>query len=108
KQWVLTDRCNPIEKDNFFEKFIDSLCTNVVKLTSHHFIAKKQSEFLKDFLKNPSKFAIIIIGDFAENYSFVVQDEAQGFHWENSQCTVHQFVVYFKDLKSNKTKHDSY
>ena len=27
---------------------------------------------------------------------------------ENSQCTVHPFVVYFKDLQRNETEHDSY
>ena len=33
--------------------------------------------------------------DFAENYSFFVQDAIQGFHWNNSQATLHSFVVYF-------------
>ena len=30
---------------------------------------------------------IIVQGDFAENYSYVVQDEIQSFHWENKQAT---------------------
>ena len=33
-------------------------------------------------------------GDFAENYSYVVQDETQSFHWENKQATLHPFVAY--------------
>ena len=33
-------------------------------------------------------------GDFAENYSYVVQDEIQSFHWENKQATLHPFVAY--------------
>lgn len=36
-----------------------------------------------------------MIGDFAENYSFVLQDAAQGFHWNNSQATIHPFVAYY-------------
>lgn len=36
--------------------------------------------------------------DFAENYSFVAQDAVQGFHWKNSQATIHPFVAYFKQL----------
>ena len=58
---------------------------------------------------------VIILGDFAENYSFVVQDEVQGFHWNNLQCTPHPVVVYFKDgvlesisycIISDDNKHD--
>ena len=37
---------------------------------------------------------IIVQGDFAENYSYVVQDEIQRFHWENKQATLHPFVAY--------------
>ncbi|KAK6168797.1 hypothetical protein SNE40_011199 [Patella caerulea] len=37
---------------------------------------------------------IILQGDFAENYSYVVQDEIQSFHWENNQATMHPFVAY--------------
>ena len=33
--------------------------------------------------------------DFSENYSFVLQDAAQGFHWNNSQETIHPFVAYY-------------
>ena len=47
-----------------------------------------------------------LVGDFAENYSFIVQDAAQGFHWENSQCTVHPFVFYWR--KDDKLYHQSY
>ena len=39
--------------------------------------------------------AIIILG-FAENYRFVIEDAIQGFHWNNSQATLYQFVVYYK------------
>jgi hypothetical protein len=37
---------------------------------------------------------LIIIGDFSENYAFIVQDSSQGFHYVNDQVTVHPFVVY--------------
>ena len=38
-----------------------------------------------------------VMADFSENYSFVLQDEAQGFHWNNSQATIHPFVVYYTE-----------
>ena len=38
-----------------------------------------------------------VTADFSENYSFVLQDAAQGFHWNNSQATLHPFVAYYLD-----------
>ena len=48
--------------------------------------------------------------------SFIVQDEMQGFHWNNLQCTLHPVVVYYKDgdalqsvsycIISDDNKHD--
>ena len=42
--------------------------------------------------------------NFLENYSFVVQDSIKGFYLENSQATLHPFVVYYKlnDILKNK------
>ena len=45
---------------------------------------------------------MIALGDFAENYSFFVQDEIQGYrwneiqgyHWNKSQCSLHPVIVY--------------
>ena len=48
----------------------------------------------------------VVIGDFSENYSFVLQDAAQGFHWNNSQATIHPFVAYYR--QSGKLEYVSY
>ena len=48
-----------------------------------------------------------MIADFSENYSFILQDEAQGFHWNNSQATIHPFVVYYAELPG-KLQHLSF
>ena len=44
--------------------------------------------------------------DFSENYSFVLQDAAQGFHWNNAQATIHPFVAYY--VESGAVHHLSY
>ena len=49
----------------------------------------------------------VIVLDFAENYSFLIQDAAQGFHWKNSKATIHPFVIYYVD-GSGKLAHKSY
>ena len=77
------------------------------KLTKHHYIAKKQAEFFKQFKENLQFGECVIVLDFAENYSFLIRDAAQGFHWSNSQSTLHSFVIYYVD-GSAKLAHKSY
>ena len=104
KQWVSTDRttlhdcCMPVSD------FIETLADKCDKLTTHHFVSKHQSAYLSSLKESISTDEAIIILDFAENYSFIVQDAAQGFHWDNSQATLHPFVAYYKSPESN-TQH---
>ena len=77
KQWVSTDRSNLEEHEDDFDTFFDKLTSMFFELTEHHFIAKKQSEFLR-VKKASLKFdEAVLILDFAEDYSFVVQDCAK-------------------------------
>ena len=39
----------------------------------------------------------LVLGDSAENYQFLIQDEIQSYHWSKEYCTLHPIVVYFKD-----------
>ena len=75
------------------------------KLTAHSYIAKCQSKYLKNLKENLNDSEYIVLGDFAENYKFIVQDEIQGYHWNKDQCTLHSIVIYFKsgesELKAN-------
>ena len=45
--------------------------------------------------------------DFAENYSFLLRNATQGFHWNNSQVRIHPFVIYYVG-GSGKLAHKSY
>ena len=38
---------------------------------------------------------VIILGDFPENFSFIVEDEIQGYHWIQ-QCSLHPIVLYYR------------
>ena len=71
KQWVSTDRSNLEEHVGDLDYFLDKLTSMFFELTKHHFIAKKQSEFLR-VKKASLKFdEAVLILNFAENYSFV-------------------------------------
>lgn len=39
----------------------------------------------------------LVMADFSENYTFIIQDAVQGYHWNNDQATVHPFVIYYRD-----------
>ncbi len=101
KQWVHTDREALITKQLPIEEFVSELSTAIWNLSCHHFIAKHQSNHLKSLKENLSPSEIVVLMDFAENYSFIVQDASQGFHWENSQATVHPFAIYYKGNGDN-------
>ena len=83
------------------EEFISKTIDDVYELCPHHFISK--ANHLRIAKENLLQNKVIILLDFAENYSLIVQDALQGFHWEISQATLHPFVIYFKSLDGHLT-----
>ena len=73
--------------------FIQLLCEKINSVTTHSFIAKLQAKYLARLKDDLNDDEVIVLGYFAENYSFVVQDEIQGFHWNVSQCSFHPVVL---------------
>ena len=43
----------------------------------------------------------MVLGDFAEDYQYLIQDEMQSFHWSKEDCTSHPLVMYFEDADGN-------
>lgn len=95
-QWVSTDRAELITRvmplDDFFEDLVDKL----LSLKKHHFILKAQSKYLSELKENLSTNVCVALCDFAENFTFIIQDEIQSFHWSNPQATLHPYVFYYK------------
>lgn len=83
KQWVSTDRSNLEDKEEFTDDFINLLADMLQKLTEHHFTAKSQNQYLRELKASLKPYECIL--DFAENFSFIVQDAAQSYHWNNAQ-----------------------
>ena len=67
----------------------------------------EQAAYLTSLKSTIKQGEIIVLGDFSENYLFLVQDATQGFHWDNSQWTLYPFLAYFKD-ESYTLQHQSY
>ena len=63
----------------------------------HSYISKSQLRYLKKLKSEIDSSTVLFLGNFAENYRFVIQDEAQGFYWNHSQCTLHPVVTYYQE-----------
>ena len=72
----------------------------------HSFTSKCQSKYLKKLKSEIDSSTVLFVGDFAENYQSVMQDLVHGFHWNNSQCTLHPVVTYYQE--NDELKNISY
>ena len=92
KQWTSTDcssrETNILQVDEFVPCFCD-------KLQRHDFVARMQSKFIQETKNALAEGEFLVVGDFAENYAFVVQDASQSFQWNNAQAMLHPFVMYY-------------
>ena len=77
-EWISTDKTTLEESIKPISEYLDILIQEIEKLTTHHFTAKSQSNYLENLKETLKPNEAINILDFAENYSFVVQDAVQG------------------------------
>lgn len=96
KHWISQLRTTLESTTKSSSKFIDELCAVLKILLPHSFIAKEQSALLNALKESLGENEFIIVCDFAENYAFVIQYAAPGFHWNNNQATVYPVIIYFK------------
>lgn len=96
-QWISVDRTELVSLQLSFGELADKLITQMQVLIPHAYIAKAQSKYFKSRKENlANETEAIVVLDFAENFSFVMQDEVQGYHWNKSMCTLHPAIVYYK------------
>ena len=100
------DCCNLETVQKSTEEFIDLFCEKLQVLLRHDFISKQQNSYINYTKENMLPSEVVVVCDFSENYSFILQDEAQSFHWNKPQATIHPFVIYFKK-EDNKVEHCS-
>ena len=96
QQWIGTDRTTLSTDTTSLYSLIDMVVTSIDALTSHSYIAKAQSKYLKTRKENLDDTTVILLCDFAENFTFVIQDEIQSYHWTQNQATLHPIVMYYK------------
>ena len=97
-QWQKDNKiCTIIQLNNTIEEFVDEVCKEAKFLWEHHYIKNNQATYLEHGKSALPEDNALILLDFAENYSFIIQDAIQGYNWNSSQATLHPFVIYKKN-----------
>ena len=76
------------------EKYKNVLIDAIDKLTKHSYLAKCQDQYLNDKKQSLHSKEVLVLGDFTENYQYLIQDSTGVLCKE--YCTLHPVVVYFK------------
>lgn len=92
--WVTTDRTQQVHYTVTFEEYLETLIKHLELLIPHSFITKSQANYLKEYKVNLKSNQAVVLLDFSENYSYVLQNEAQGYHWTRNSCSLHPAVIY--------------
>ena len=96
-QWQNTKRASLVTVTLTCEENKDTSISAINAITKDSFLAKCQANFLKAKKKSLKANEVSVLGDLAENYQFLVQDEIQSYHSSKEYCTLHPLVVYFID-----------
>ena len=100
-QWQTTKRASLVTVTLTCEENKDTSISAINAIIKHSFLAKCQANFLKAKKKSLKANEVSVLGDLAENYQFLVQDEIQSYHSSKEYCTLHPLFVYFIDGDGN-------
>ena len=92
KQWQSTVMTELTTVSESRQDFVQSLLSKLQVLKTHQFINNMQTKFYYEVRENLPDGKVLVVGDFSENYSCVIQNAAQGVHWSNTSCTLHPWM----------------
>lgn len=101
KKWAQTDGTKLETVQASRDDFIESLVTAIGNLTTHHYVARNQSAHFVKCKADLDNETCVLVSDFSENFSFVIQDSIQGYYWANDQATILPFLGYMKMMDGN-------
>ena len=96
KKWVSQPRTSLEIIQQSTKEFVTDFVQSAGPFMRHVFISKEQDRFYRERIDNLQNDECVVVCDFAENYAFVIQNAAPGFHWNNNQATVFPVVIYYK------------
>ena len=103
KQWSTTDWAELVTRTEPVRDYVDLLVSHLNKSTELSYTRTAQSNYLKSLKETLPENEFVVLGDFVENYTFLMQDEIQGMHSNNQQCSLHPIVIYCRKLSQTKS-----
>ena len=100
-QWQTTDRAALATLTMTFEEYKEHLSDSINNLTQHSYLAKAQARYVKSKKESLGANEVMVLGNFAENYQYLIQDEIQSFRWSKEYCTLYPLVIYYKGADGN-------
>jgi hypothetical protein len=83
------------------DEFIETLVPKMPELTCHHYIAKQQARCLKESKENlQSDQQCIILADFSENHSFILQDAVKGFSFSKQSSSSSSLSLFISKINT--------
>ena len=87
-------------------EFLELLKTKLKLFITHNYVAQWQGQQFKNCLLWFPDDVIVLVVDFAKNYSFKEQNKIQSMHWNSTQVTIFVLITYYcKAGKVVKTIH---
>ena len=91
---LLSSKEQEIENGNIRE-LCDLLLEKAGTLTGHLFTTTMQSKYYQEVKSQPNQ-SLVLVSDFAENYTTFYQREISAVHFSRNQITVHPIVSFYK------------
>ena len=93
---VVTKRIKEVYKETCAATLVSEFKKQLGEFIPHNFRSYWQNSQFKECINNLPTGVIVSVIDFAENYTFKVQNEVQSMHWYNDQCTILVHICYWR------------
>lgn len=118
KQWTQNEKRTEVkDEEGTLQLLLETLENKLKKFKQHFYVHHTQSDYFRDIKENIKRHEAVLQVDFAENFTFVSQDEVQSAHWNQAQGTIftacawlktetgltsHSFAIISNELTHNK------
>ena len=90
-------RVGEVHMETSLPEFFQYLQPVLHAFITHNFVAKWQDVNCRKSMVDMPRDVILSHVDFAENYTFQIQNEIQSMHWQNTQISIFVHVTYRYD-----------
>ena len=101
-------RLTLVYKKTTSDEFIDYLKPKLDFFVKHNFVARWEDKQFRECLKSFPQDSVVSIVDFAENYTFEVQNEVQSMHWHSFQISILIHICFRHNPNATRYDEDSW